>query len=717
MSDLMSIKIADIEPNPSNPRKYFDPEALQELAQSIKEVGILQPLVVVPITHREKYRLVCGERRWRAAQLAGQEFVPAIIRVLTPKQEAELMLVENLQRKDLDPIEEARAYHELLKDHSYTQEALGERLGVSQGHIANRLRLLRLPDEVKENISRKIISAGHAHALLKLEKAPAVMKKAAEAIAEEQVPVARAADKVKEIVAKEGRPLFADYNNKPEFKTDGCEKCEFRVMGNRWSYTDEQKPYCIKPSCWDKKQQDVRRDRELAVADRVQKMAKKGQGVVELDKLSYDQYVEFVDYNTKNMNLTECEGCEHKKHAKKSYKDELTEACFQPSCFKKKQLAATRERNKVARDAMQEELNQISVMAGLKAASLKRWEPGGEGSQVDTMFVIDRPTLIYIAGSILGSLGSLQDRPTLYRYIRGKYGCDNEVLKRGQWGMLNSEWDKFRQLLETLTDQQLLEVIFEWPAVALGLNGAPEWILQQGPGQAQEANTPIEKILDQFVNGPGPTSEEVEAEKERFNADLYKRFELEEEKPTECPHLRVEPDLCSSCAEVAAREHEPDPVHTLIGRVIKTHYNTGGVVTGVSGPKDDGFYTVNYRDPRDKRKRLSTINSITVSEGIVLCECVSLTVLDTDKSEQREPEELPPRRYLHENGRELFVSNGLGSEYGTFWRSEKGGLHRVKSPDMPMVATREEAQANLDAWAAKKGLQQVDGDDQCRQSA
>ena len=655
---LYSIPIKDIIPNPKNPRKTFDYKELEKLAQSIREVGILQPLVLVPGEEGElglPLRIVAGERRWRAAQLAGLCSVTALIRKLTPAQEAEVMLIENLQRQDLSPIEEAQAYQELLREHNYTQEALGEKIGVSQGHIANRLRLLRLPDSIQDNISRKILSAGHANALLRLEKFPALMKKAAKVIAEEQVPVAKANETIKKIIAVEGRPLFLDYNNKPEFKTADCEKCEFMLLGNRHSY-DSVQPYCAKPSCWDKKQQQVKRDRELALADRVQKMAKK-QGVVELDKLSYDQYEEFVEYKTKDIDLAECEGCEHKKPAKKSYKDELTEACFQPSCFKKKQAAATREKNKVVRNILQEELNQVAILAGLKAASLKRWEPGGCTNQVNSSFVMDRPTLIYLAAMILASVNQLHDRKiTLFRYLKDKFGWEQDLLKRGSWGLLNDEWGHFRQLLETLTDQQLYDVIFEWPAMARGMDGAAGWVLQQGTSQVQEIhqadNAPIEK-------NPGPV----------------------------CQH----------------------PVRALIGRVIRTHYDTGGVVAGVSGPKDDGHYTVNYRDPSDKSKRLSIINSITVIDGVVMCEGVPLTVLD-------KPEELPSRRYLDDKGRELFVSTGLGSEYGTFWQSEKGGLHRVKSPAMPMTSSREEAQANLDAWAKKKGLRPVEpaGDDHCQ---
>ena len=468
---LYSIPIDHITPNPKNPRKTFDQEELEKLAQSIREVGILQPLVVVPQEDR-MLRIVAGERRWRAAQMAGLNSVVAVVRKLTSAQEAEIALIENLQRKDLDPIEEAQAYQELLREHGYTQEALAEKLGCSQGHIANRLRLLRLPDEVKENISRKILSAGHAHALLKLEKSPAFLKKAAEAMAEEQVPVARAADTIARVIADEGRPLFNDYNSKPEFKTEQCEQCESRVMGNRFG---SEQPYCIKPSCWERKQHEVRQAREQALLDRVQKMAKKGQGVVDLDKFDYTQYEEFRDYKIQGMDLSECENCEHKKVAKRWYSDELTEACFQPSCFKKKKAAAAREKNKEAREALKQENNQIAVLAGLKAASLvKKWTNNLPA------VVLDKPTLVYLAAMILANVSPWETRKiTLYRYLQDNFGWEQDVLKRSSYGLTQNDWNTFRQLLETLTDEQLLVLVFEWPAVAHGLNGATGWVLQQ----------------------------------------------------------------------------------------------------------------------------------------------------------------------------------------------------------------------------------------------
>ena len=551
------LDLETIEPNPNNPRKSFDPEALEQLAQSIREVGLLQPLVVERLEKNERYRIICGERRWRAAKLAGLKRVPAMVETtLTPAQIAEIMLIENLQRKDLDPIEEARAYQALLKEHDYTQEALAEKLGVSQGHIANRLRLLELPDSVKENISRGIISPSHGRVLAGFKNLPErVLKRATETITEEQVPVSKAVETVMRVIAEEGKPLFNDYDGKLEFKTDQCEKCGFRVMGNRWGYGNES-PYCIKPSCWEKKQQEIRRERELALADRVQKAAKKGQGILELDKFSYDQYEEFRGYKIKDMDLSECENCEHKKTTKRSYSDELTEACFQPSCFKKKQAAATREKNKIKRTELQEECAEAEKLAGSWVEGVY-CEAHGFG-----MAVIERPALLYLAGHIIGGISPIFDRNvTLYRWCRELFGWGDaaEVLKRGTFGMLTENWDAILKLLDTLEDRQLLQIIFEWPAVAMGMKGAAGWFLRQAPAK----ETPVE-----------PESE--------------------------------------------------------------------------------------------------------------------------------------AKKYIDAQGRVLFVSAGLGDEYGTFWRSASGGLHRVKSPAMPMVASREEAQRNLDAWAEKKGLKPVE---------
>jgi ParB family chromosome partitioning protein len=167
-SSAVKLKLSEIEPNKNQPRKNFDEEALAELSHSIELHGVLQPLVVRPMPDGS-YQLVAGERRWRASRLAGLTEVPVVIKELTDAQVAEIALVENLQREDLDPIEEALGYKELAEKFDYTQEEISNLVGASRPAIANALRLLTLPEEVITLVSKKELSAGHARALLTLE--------------------------------------------------------------------------------------------------------------------------------------------------------------------------------------------------------------------------------------------------------------------------------------------------------------------------------------------------------------------------------------------------------------------------------------------------------------------------------------------------------------------------------------------------------------------
>jgi len=149
------------------PRKSFAPEPLDALAQSIRENGVLQPLIVRPIPGApESYEIIAGERRWRASQLARLDEVPVIVRELTDEVALEVALVENLQRQDLSPLEEAEGYKRLMDEFSYTQEQLGQRLGKSRSHVANTLRLLALPSDVQTMVGDGSLTAGHARTLL-----------------------------------------------------------------------------------------------------------------------------------------------------------------------------------------------------------------------------------------------------------------------------------------------------------------------------------------------------------------------------------------------------------------------------------------------------------------------------------------------------------------------------------------------------------------------
>jgi ParB family chromosome partitioning protein len=160
------VPVESIVPNPKQPRQKLDQEALQELANSIREQGVVQPLVVTRV--EGGYQLLVGERRWRAAKLAGLEVVPVVVREVSPQQMLELALVENLQREDLNPLEAASAYNHLLEEFGLTQQQVADRVGKNRVTVTNTLRLLKLPEEVKEALLQGRISEGHARALLSL---------------------------------------------------------------------------------------------------------------------------------------------------------------------------------------------------------------------------------------------------------------------------------------------------------------------------------------------------------------------------------------------------------------------------------------------------------------------------------------------------------------------------------------------------------------------
>lgn len=163
---VSEVSIQILAARADQPRKRFNEETLSELADSIRQHGLLQPLLVRP--GGKGYEIIAGERRWRAAQLAGLETVPVIVREINEQEAAEISLIENLQREDLTVIEEALAYRGLIQKHGYTQEELAQKLGKSRAHIANTMRMLGLPEEVLEMLSAKALTAGHARAILAL---------------------------------------------------------------------------------------------------------------------------------------------------------------------------------------------------------------------------------------------------------------------------------------------------------------------------------------------------------------------------------------------------------------------------------------------------------------------------------------------------------------------------------------------------------------------
>lgn len=174
-SQLRQVDIDLIVPNPRQPREHLDPGSLAELAESIRQHGVLQPLVVTEVLEARgpgqpaTFQLIAGERRWQAARIAGIERVPVLVKEATSLQVLEWALVENIQRSDLGPLEEAAAFRQLIDDFGLTQEAVAERVGRHRSSVANTLRLLRLPNEIKQMIAVGDLTEGHARALLALE--------------------------------------------------------------------------------------------------------------------------------------------------------------------------------------------------------------------------------------------------------------------------------------------------------------------------------------------------------------------------------------------------------------------------------------------------------------------------------------------------------------------------------------------------------------------
>ena len=177
---VTTLPLREIEPDPDQPRKRFDEAALAELAASIQENGLLQPIAVRPKPLGAGYLIIAGERRWRAARLAGLDEVPALVKDVTDEQAAALALIENLQREDLDPIEVAEGCRQLIEKYGLTQETAAKRLGKSRSAVTNSLRLLNLPDDVRAKVSDGSLSAGHAKALLGLPDAARIRQAAGE---------------------------------------------------------------------------------------------------------------------------------------------------------------------------------------------------------------------------------------------------------------------------------------------------------------------------------------------------------------------------------------------------------------------------------------------------------------------------------------------------------------------------------------------------------
>jgi len=197
------VPVERVHPNPHQPRQVMDEDKLNELAESIREHGIIQPIVVTQVGNR--YQIVAGERRWRASQRAGLTEVPVFVKEITPQQMLELAIVENIQRADLNPLEEAQAYAQLMEEFGLTQEVVAQKVGKSRTAVANTLRLLKLPDELKNALASGKISEGHARALLSITK-PRAQLDALHTVIERKLNVRQTEMLVRQIMSGDEKP-------------------------------------------------------------------------------------------------------------------------------------------------------------------------------------------------------------------------------------------------------------------------------------------------------------------------------------------------------------------------------------------------------------------------------------------------------------------------------------------------------------------------------
>lgn len=208
-----ALKITELEPNPNQPRRYFEEDPLQELSESIKEFGVIQPIVVTP--RDGYYEIIAGERRWRAARMAGLKEVPVIIRSYTDQEIVEISLIENIQRENLNPIEEALAYQRLIQEFALKQDEVAERVSKSRTAITNSMRLLKLCDQVQQMVIEEKLSSGHARTLISIED-PDLQYEIACKVFDESLSVRQTEALVKKITStpkpkKETEPLEHKY--------------------------------------------------------------------------------------------------------------------------------------------------------------------------------------------------------------------------------------------------------------------------------------------------------------------------------------------------------------------------------------------------------------------------------------------------------------------------------------------------------------------------
>mgnify|MGYP000173802063 CR=1 FL=1 len=344
-----SIKITGL-----NPRKNFDDESMKELAKSIQNHGILEPIIVRPKGNH--YELVAGERRLRAAKMVGLDKVPVIIREYTDEQMMEIMLMENLQRKDLTPIEEAHALQKIIAS-GIKKEDLAKRIGKSESWVSKRLRLLELPEELQKLVDEGRLTIEQALKIVPFAKWPVIkfiLKEIKNTLEGDLAKGYLASDDIDWILSRavENRTYalnldFFGYTLKDVqeyFDFSECKNCKAPIK-----YNDSR--ICLHKECFSMKLKEAKRKLREAKEKELEEMKQKS--IVDLDKIGYGNYVELADtWDAPKFDTSVCENCPHKKMGIR-WNGEKVPVCLNPSCFREKQEKAEEEIKRRIRETIE----------------------------------------------------------------------------------------------------------------------------------------------------------------------------------------------------------------------------------------------------------------------------------------------------------------------------------------------------------------------------
>ena len=351
MDGLRQIELTEIVISKTNPRKHYNEEKIKELAESIKEKGVINPILVRVVGL--KYELVCGERRLQASKMCKAKDIPAIIRKLTDVDALELQVIENLQRDDLNSIEEAQGFKALIDKCEYTQETLAKKIGKSQGLVAARIALLDIREDFQADIIGGILTPGHLKYLMTLVGCDRILDGVRKEIKSyEQISVREFRSAVERVVYRRARHL-----SEAEFKTKECDDCDFNKKSKSYGSTYKT---CFNPECFAKKQRAALK----AQKERLKDAAKKGKVV---DDLMMKHAVDLNGYNPRPLfNKKICKGCEHKKIGyKKEWDNKKTkiEVCVNKECFNKKNAEAQKAIDKKKQDDFKKKVERIKTKA------------------------------------------------------------------------------------------------------------------------------------------------------------------------------------------------------------------------------------------------------------------------------------------------------------------------------------------------------------------